>query len=503
MSTSKDRYYNIFLQEVISIFLILTASLIPLIEFINSNFEELDNIFNDNFLFLVIIYFTSVIIVYFFVRLLFQNKNKLYYISLVGISIWIFFQYNLLKSVFNKLFSGTFIWHISSEISLFLVIALITTLIFLLNKNNFRLFILFFLIFNFIYSSIILFPKLTAFRADNNIVNLEKIDSTQPTLDKTNKPNIYFFISDAMKPLNEFEDFYKIKLNNFKKLYKEYDYTYYENTSNLFKLTKPVLTGFFSLEEDIYANNSTETNKILKPNIYKTFPTLLKDEYNPVLIQELKKIGYKFKWVGNYVENCSHTNYKYCLNNKKKSYIDKYTLQAFLNKSPIIQIFDNLIQLEIVNKYFDLKILHSNAVWEIDNFITSNKNFIKDMDPTFFFIHELEAHEPYFVDSNCNDKRFPGNYNLEGYKNSYLCVIKKFSKVIRTLEEFDPNSIVVFQSDHSWRMSNQSEDKFGKRTSIFNLIKNNAICDNPVPINPNNINIAKYLINCLKTKEAS
>ena len=121
------------------------------------------------------------------------------------------------------------------------------------------------------------------------------------------------------------------------------------------------------------------------------------------------------------------------------------------------------------------------------------------MDPTFFFIHEMEAHEPYFVDSNCKDKRFPGNYNLEGYKNSYLCVIKKFSKVIRTLEEFDPNSIVVFQSDHSWRMSTQSEDKFGKRNNIFNLIKNNAICDKPVPINPNNINIAKYLINCMKT----
>ena len=174
------------------------------------------------------------------------------------------------------------------------------------------------MIFNFIYSSIVLFPKLTAFGADNNIVNLEKIDSAQLTLDKTNKPNIYFFISDAMKPLNEFEDFYEIKLNNFKKLYKEYDYTYYENTSNLFIWTEPVLTGFFFLEEDIYTSNSTDTNKILKPKIYKTFPTLLKNEYNPVLIQELKKIGYKFKWVGNYSQNCSHTNYKYCLNNKKK-----------------------------------------------------------------------------------------------------------------------------------------------------------------------------------------
>ena len=121
------------------------------------------------------------------------------------------------------------------------------------------------------------------------------------------------------------------------------------------------------------------------------------------------------------------------------------------------------------------------------------------MEPTFFFIHEMEAHEPYFVDSNCKDQRFPGNYNLEGYKNSYLCVIKKISKIIKTIEEFDPNSIVVFQSDHSWIMSTQSEEKFGKRNNIFNLIKNNAICKKNLPNNPNNINTLKYILNCLKT----
>ena len=36
----------------------------------------------------------------------------------------------------------------------------------------------------------------------------------------------------------------------------------------------------------------------------------------------------------------------------------------------------------------------------------------------------MEAHEPYFVDSDCNFKRFKGKFNLDGYKNSYLCVIK-------------------------------------------------------------------------------
>ncbi len=497
MNTLKGRYFNIFFQEIVPFFLVLVASLIPLIEFINNNHNELDNIFNDNFLFLIILYFIVVGLIYILSRLLFKVKNKLYYITLMGISIWIFFQYNLLKSTFNKLFSGTYIWNFSSEIALFLVITFIIILAITLNRKlNLRLFVLFFLIFNFVYSSIILFPKLVIYKA-NKSTNLEETVSIKLSQENKNNPNIYFFISDSLKPLNEFEDFYKMKLENFEKLYLKYNYKYYQNTSNLRKWSDPVLTGFFFLEEDVYSNEKTKT---LKPYINKLFPTLLKNEFNPILLQELKKIGYKFKWVGNYSQNCSKTNYKYCLDGLKKSYIDLYTLQAFLNKSPIIQIFDNLIQLKIVNDYFDLNILHSSAISEVNNFVISNKDYIKDMDPTFFFIHGMEAHAPYFVDSNCKDKRFPGTYNLEGYKNSYLCEIKRISEVIKTLDEFDPNSLVIFQSDTNWIMSTKSEDKFGNRNNIFNLIKNNVICEKTLHDNPNNINTAKYLLSCLKNK---
>ena len=497
MTTLKKRYFNIFFQEIYSIILVLLASLIPMMEFINSNYNELDNIFNDNFLFLIIFYFIIITLLFFFSKLLFKIKHKFYHVSLIGISIWIFFQYNLLKELFNKLFADTYIWHFSSEIALFLVIFLITILSFTLKRNdNLRRFILFFLIFNFIYSSIILFPKLTLFKFDKNIINKNEKNLIKLNSSTKKKPNIYFFISDSLKPLNEFEDFYKVKLDNFEKLYKENDYNYYQNTSNLHKWSDPVLTGFFFLEEDVYVD---ETSKKFKPNIYKIFPTLLKSQFNPVLLQEFKKLGYKFKWVGNYSQNCSNTNHEYCLDGLKKSYIDLYTLQAFLNKSPIVQIFDNLIQLKIVNDYLDLNILHSNAISEIDKFITSNRDYIKDMDSTFFFIHGMEAHAPYFVDSNCNNKRFSGTYNLEGYKNSYLCEIKRISNVIKTLEEFDPNSLVIIQSDTSWIMSTNSEEKFGKRNNIFSLIKNNVICEKVFPVNPNNINIAKYLISCLKT----
>ena len=113
----------------------------------------------------------------------------------------------------------------------------------------------------------------------------------------------------------------------------------------------------------------------------------------------------------------------------------------------------------------------------------------------------METHEPYFVDYNCNYKRFPGRYNLEGYKNSYLCVIKQISKLIKSIDKFDSNSIVIFQSDHSWIMSTRSESEYGNRNNIFSLIKNNKICTKSIPDNPNNLNTIKYFIDCLKDQK--
>ena len=510
MSILINKKFNVFLMEIISILLILVASLIPWLEFINSNYKEMDEIFNDNFFFLICLYFLFVTFIYFLTKILFKNRVKFYYISLVSISIWIFFQHNLLKSILNTLFSKTNIWHYSSEIAFFIIITLIIALTIILNRDkNWRSFVLFFLIFNFVYSSINLFPKLKIFKINNEKINLIKSDQIQPSSNGINESNIYFFIIDSMKPLNEFENFYNTKLKVFRNLYKQYGYTYYENTTNLYMWTEPVLTSMFYLEENIYDTNlenndfvnwtETNLNKKLKKNINKTFPTFLKNDYNPKLLMELNKLGYKFKWVGNYAQNCSYTNYRYCLKDQKKNYIDLYTLQAFVSKSPILQILDKLIQLEFISDLVDVKILHSDAIFELNKFIVSNKDYMNEISPTFFLIHDMETHEPYFVDSNCDNKRLPGKYNLEGYKNSYLCVIKKITNVIKTLEEFDPNSVVIFQSDHSWIMSEKSEKNYGNRNNIFNLIKDNANCNKQLPENPNATNLANYLINCRKS----
>jgi hypothetical protein len=253
------------------------------------------------------------------------------------------------------------------------------------------------------------------------------------------------------------------------------------------------------MEENIYEDEH-ETNKDLKlkSNIKKTFPSFFKDEYKPKLINELEKYGYDFNWVGNYMTNCSKTNYKYCLKNKKKSYIDIYTLQTFLEKSPIIQILNKLSKLKFLSGLINFNALHSNPIFEFKQYIISNNEFIRSTNPQFYFIHDLETHDPYFVDSNCNSMKFEGKYNLEGYKNSYQCNIKRIKDIIEILHKYDPNSVVIFQSDHSWIMSEKSPSKFGERKKIFNLIKYNPSCKIPASNELNTSRLSTYIFGCVK-----
>ena len=46
-------------------------------------------------------------------------------------------------------------------------------------------------------------------------------------------------------------------------------------------------------------------------------------------------------------------------------------------------------------------------------------------------------------------------------------------------------------------MSLQAKKGYGDRKNIFNLIKDNVVCNNLVPENPNNVKIVNYILDCL------
>ena len=191
------------------------------------------------------------------------------------------------------------------------------------------------------------------------------------------------------------------------------EYLYFKDTLNTYNTTANTLTSWFFLEEIFIEPNNYEISN-LKPNIYKRFPGLLNKKYNPVLISELNNLGYEFKWIGNSYAACSKYNYKYCLSNKKEEYIDLYLLQAFLEKTPILQIFNKLTEPFFIQKYLQIN-QRGDAIGKLEKFLISNKDYTK-LNTTFYFIHHMHPHWPYKHDKQCNFKNFPGNTNFEGYK---------------------------------------------------------------------------------------
>ena len=492
MNILKVENFNKYFQKVFLLLVLLSLSLIPWIEFINTNLNELDFIFNDNLIILIILYFFIVVLFYLILNK-FTSLKKYSLISFIAISIWILFQHNFLKSNINDFLQNLRIFNeYSSEIALVVVIFLVYLFFTFIKKNKFYTnFFLFFLAFNLLFT-LIQFTK--EFYSQKKNINNED-DNKIYLINNDKRPNIYFFILDGMMPLNEFKSYYKKDLSNFEDFYNQKEYIYYNDTLNFYPDTTDTLTSLFFLDKIFVEDNNYENNN-LKSNIYKKFPGLLSHKYNPVLISELNALGYEFKWIGNSFAACSKYNYRYCISDKKEEYIDLYLLQAFLEKTPLVQIFNKLTEPGVIQKYLRIN-QRGDAIGKLKKFLVSNKDYVETK-TTFYFIHHMHPHWPYKHDEQCNYKNFPGNTNFEGYKNSYLCVIKNITNIIKVIEKFDKKAMVIFQSDHSWEMSKISEIKYGNRRQIFSLIKNNVQCNTPIPEKPNNVQIASYLITCLK-----
>lgn len=495
---SKKRDFNNYLEDCIYIFYLSILSLIPWIEFINENLNEVDFILNKNFYFILSLYLGALILIYFLIRFM-SNHQRSHIICTISLSTWILFQHRFLtgelKFILTKINFGNF----SSELALFIIILSFFFIFFVISKNFFLvIFFYIFLILNLCFSGFFLISSLYAKKNYQIETEISEKSDKENLLISKKSPNIYFFILDAMMPLNEFENFYNLDLKDFKNKYEKNNYIYFMDTKNLYGDTIYSLTALFFLESIFIEDGNFDEITNLKPNIYKKFPSLLAKKYKPKLISELKDLGYEFKWIGNIFADCSSYNYNLCLQNTKKVKLDYYLLGAFLKKTPLPQIYNIILSPDFIQKKLGIY-QENNAINKLQKYLLFNSDELKKT-PTFYFTHHMHPHWPYKFDKDCNFKNYTGNLNFEGYKNSYLCVTKQILDIIDVIEKVDNKAIVIFQSDHSWEMSKISKEKYGDRLSIFSLIKNNVKCSKPFKPGLNNIEITKFLLNCLKEK---
>ena len=217
---------------------------------------------------------------------------------------------------------------------------------------------------------------------------------------------------------------------------------------------------------------------------------LLRKNNKPDLLVNLDNLGYDFKYLGNFFALCPKFNLKYCLNKNVNTLIDTYLYINFFRQSPLIQTVWTLgytFNYDF-NKYIYFDV--NDGMGRLTNYLSEGNKINK---PTFYFIHHMSPHWPYITNEDCSYKNYPGDYNLEGYKSAYICILKKIRETIEFLNKFDPNSTVVFQSDHNWIMSKNKKEK----KMIFNLIKINDNCNVDSNINLNNVNTLRLIFSCM------
>ena len=463
----------------------LVIFLIPFLDFLKNNIDEIDIILGKSFYFLIFSLYSILLIISLTINYIFKKKDFYKVLLSVFLTYWILFKHNSLKIIIKSSLKNfdTILAEYNSEISLLFLVTLSIYLSISIFRNNqlFNRFISIFFLLTFFTS---IFP-IISFMYQSNILKSDKVNYLNYP-DKLNKPkeNIYFFILDAMQPIKEFEQHYKVDMGDFLNHAKNKNFRYFNNTSNIYDNTTHTMSAFF------YLDTIFNEKKEFKESTNILFPTILREENKSDLLNNLINLGYDFKWVGNFFAYCPKFNLRYCLNKNQSSLIDSYLYINFFRQSPIIPIFVNfgLIFNFNFDKYFFYKL--NNGMGRLTDFLKQSKFIDK---PTFFFIHHMSPHWPYITNEDCSFKKYPGKKNFDGYKSAYLCNIKKVKETIDFLHEFDPNSTIVFQSDHNWTMSKNIEEK----KKIFNLMKIDEGCILDENVTMHNVNTLRLILSCM------
>ena len=496
---------------------------IPFLEYLNVNFNTLDNLMFESFL--AYFLFGSIIYIFFILIIKTTINDKLLRDKIIitsTIFFWLLFQFEYIQNFLFKVGINEMSKdNLSAELSIIIISAL--SLIFLSSKilKFISKFLIIFFIAQhiFVYSGLLTnfyFNHKSNSKEISKILETEKNFFTNKEIDLINKNknknlNIYYLVIDEMTSLNQYKKLGgQLNVEEWIKNFGKYGYRYVSNTYSTFNDTnttfgsifnlKPIITENFNLSNDLYNDLTYPTSLSKDRFILKQYPKLIKN---------LKKLNYEFKWIGNSKYNCQIYNRSFCLeyNDKLKDKND-FSLKKFLNLYVLKTFLENTPLEEIFRIYYKNKSINDNAKLSnniidddaIEKFILNVKKYNKKDQLYFYFLHDQIIKEPYPFDSNCKKIEFKNinnevNLNIQGYLNIYGCALKKINKLISFLDEYDPNSIVIIQSDHGFRAP-YKDYKDLRRYEIFSLIKINKECDDIISDQIDNVNSARLALSC-------
>jgi len=510
---------------------------IPYIEFINFNFTSIDS-FVVKTLFYTIIFFILISFVISSILKIFFNKKFSEVFYLCSLIIFFSFNYDKLKVVSTHLLKNTS-YHFMGELSIMLIFLISVAMIVFFNKIKKSWFI------NFLNTYIIFFFILNLFNffslqkeQKKNKIENPKIfsdlkyftkDQVKEILSNKNNKNIYYIIMDGAASLNVYND--HIKKINLEKIisdFKEDNFTYIHNVDSSYDSTAWTLSQIINLS--YFKDKNNLQNFIIK----EKYPEIFRYFSESPLGKTLDEINYNFYWLGHSRLGCSDYNASLCLPNKKRIVTLKKLLS--LNKANLINqnyVLSNFLQktpyIDFNNKFFFLgKSARESALSANDalnNYMKFSPKLKKEKKKHFTYIHAelprlfyLPVYNPLTYNKDCSmllhskeeikelkrksitlstPEWRTYEFTKPLYEKNYQCMLKRIKEFTKFINQFDPDAMIVIQSDHGTHDAPKLLDDQGEYLNkIFTLVKISNECEDNLSNKIDNINAIRLLLSC-------
>ena len=462
---------------------LISIWLAPYFIFYEHNFGQITFFDTLQPLYLLLLFFSILVLVLFLLIKIFPEQELFFFVSAVVMSIAImnfdFIYFELIRNNLEDLLET----HMLEDIyfrSLFFLSLLITMILFkfLFEFSFIKNFILFSCIFGFLLPSAQLFLKIVNDESSINFSSEFEPYATNPRVSPLNR-NVYFIILDGYASKETFKN---MKKNNdaFYDYLQKKDFKFLGSKA-AFNTTYLSLAGIFNLDYPVKDDDKRYTNR------KNFFPLLLRGKEQPQLIKELSKLKYNFTFYGNTWSGC-YSNHIKC----------GFLPEGLLKNESFILFSETALK-------FLFNFFRNYQYDAIGNFITENYE-IEEKNSSFTFIHQLSPHDPYLQDDCITLTK---NRSSNAYMTTVRCVNQKVMELINTLNQKDPSSIIVIQSDHGpdtnldWFPNNKGliEMNIKSKIGIINVIKSPENCKQWLSNDLGPINTARFILGCISQRE--
>lgn len=478
------------------IFLLLLFVCYPVINFFLLNTNQIKFITGTFYLFFII--FISFFFISFLIILCFTRINFSFGLFF---SIALFFN---LEIYYHDL--GNFFFE-NKYLKVLFIFVISFIFYFLIKKKFTQLFLFIYIIISITHSAIIFKPyKIFNKKVINTSVEELNVASNE-SINLSNKPNVFYFILDALGSISNLE-------NNGINTKPIYDYL----VSNGYKIsldsksnyteTSLTLSSIYNLDYIVDGVNKFYTNTLNKGSAanYDYYPFFSKYQKIP-LVNELDRINYKFFRIENSFARCNqHIKIK-CIkifnHTFSSNFYNDYALEVFFKSSLIFSIIKNKYDKDHIDSYDTIE--HYKKI-----FFSSRDEL--NHGGNFVFIHHMSPHRP-MRSENCRILEHPEKnlFTYKNYNSSVKCVFSRIKEINEIILSTYPNSIIVFQGDHGPIFEEDRGKEGSSKKPNIKLIKNrishfNAMlipsrCEEKFYDKIGNIESIRLVLNCIGVKK--